>query len=88
MDVDPAQPRERQRRALEACGADLTLFEDTDLDILWKNGYRNVRGLRDATREGLMAAGLVPGLVDHILALKAAAAGPSTSSGKSPCARC
>ncbi|PNH03234.1 hypothetical protein TSOC_010728, partial [Tetrabaena socialis] len=71
----------RQRRALEACGADLTLFEDTDLDILWKNGYRNVRGLRDATREGLMAAGLVPGLVDHILSLKGGVGTSSSAAG-------
>ncbi|PNH07986.1 hypothetical protein TSOC_005512 [Tetrabaena socialis] len=72
MDVDPAQLRRapQLRRALQTCGADLTLFEDTDIDILQHQGYRSVRGLRDATREGLTVAGLLPGLVDHILALK------------------
>lgn len=71
MDVDRAHQREQMRAALQARGADLTLFEDAvNLDKLWDNWYRNVRALSDATREGLSVAGLQPGLIDHILALK------------------
>ncbi|PNW83469.1 hypothetical protein CHLRE_05g242301v5 [Chlamydomonas reinhardtii] len=83
MDVDRAHQREQMRAALQARGADLTLFEDAvNLDKLWDNWYRNVRALSDATREGLSVAGLQPGLIDHILALKDAppAALPSTPS--------
>ncbi|GFR41594.1 hypothetical protein Agub_g2317 [Astrephomene gubernaculifera] len=72
--MDPQQ-REQLRTALIAYGADLTRFEDTDLDILWHNRYRDVRGLQDATREGLKAAGLPYGLIDHILKRQGAAAG-------------
>ncbi|KAG2443516.1 hypothetical protein HXX76_001869 [Chlamydomonas incerta] len=78
--------REQLRTALIACGADLTHFEDTDLDKLWVGRYRNVSSLlEDATWRGLSAAGLPPGLVDQILALQgraasaAGAGGPDTS---------
>ncbi|KAG2436525.1 hypothetical protein HYH02_011463 [Chlamydomonas schloesseri] len=70
MDVYRTQQREHLRTALKARGADLTLFDDANLDKLWDNWYRNVRALSDAAREGLSAAGLPPGLIDHILALK------------------
>ncbi len=80
MDVDPEQQRQQQRpqqrallrRVLQACDADLTLLEDSHLDKLWDNCYRTVRSLHDASRPGLSDAGLPPGIVDHILALKGA----------------
>ncbi|KXZ40876.1 hypothetical protein GPECTOR_1640g771 [Gonium pectorale] len=71
MNVDRAQPHEKLIAALDEYGADLTLFEVADVDTLWRGGYRSVRGLQTATRQGLTAAGLPPGIVDHILALQA-----------------
>ncbi|KAG2491207.1 hypothetical protein HYH03_010417 [Edaphochlamys debaryana] len=70
--MDPA--REQMRTALVAYGAELELFEeDLDLDLLWRSRYRTVGGLRHATREGLKAARLEPGLIDHIMALQGTA---------------
>ncbi|PNW84965.1 hypothetical protein CHLRE_03g165976v5 [Chlamydomonas reinhardtii] len=78
--MDPEQSREQLRTVLRTCGADLTLFEDSDLDIMLGVRFRSGRALQGATREGLTASGLPPGLVDHILTLKGAAAGPDSGS--------
>jgi hypothetical protein len=69
MDVDRAQQREQLRTVLRARGAALMLFEDVALDKLWDNLYRRDRSFEDAMREGLKDAGLLPGVIDHILAL-------------------
>ncbi|KAG2422357.1 hypothetical protein HXX76_016082 [Chlamydomonas incerta] len=74
--MDPAQSREQLRKILRTCGADLTLFGDPELDILWEACYRSGRALEHATRLGLTASGLPPGLIDHILTLQGAAVGP------------
>ncbi|KAG2431509.1 hypothetical protein HXX76_009523 [Chlamydomonas incerta] len=55
--------------ALTEYGADLTLFTRAGLDCLWRNGYRSVRGLWSASRQGLTDAKLPPGAIDHILHL-------------------
>ncbi|KAG2431490.1 hypothetical protein HXX76_009504 [Chlamydomonas incerta] len=69
-ELDPEERREELRAVLGACGADLTLFSPRDLARLWDARYLSPRALQVATREGLTAAGLPPGIVDHILTLE------------------
>ncbi|KAG2433928.1 hypothetical protein HXX76_008280 [Chlamydomonas incerta] len=66
MDANLLQQREQLRTALSAYGADVKRFQDIDLDKLWNSRYCSVDALQEATREGLTAAELPPGLVDHI----------------------
>ncbi|PNW82959.1 hypothetical protein CHLRE_06g301251v5 [Chlamydomonas reinhardtii] len=70
--MDPAAQRQSVVTALENSGAELELFQQADLDILWEQRYCTVRSLRSATRQGLEGVGLPRGLVDHILSLQGA----------------
>ncbi|PNW82835.1 hypothetical protein CHLRE_06g296450v5 [Chlamydomonas reinhardtii] len=78
--VAPAARRHSVVTALKDFGAELELFQQADLDILWEQRYCTVDSLRSATHQGLQASELPLSLVDHILSLQASAAGLAVGS--------
>ncbi|KXZ41496.1 hypothetical protein GPECTOR_431g303 [Gonium pectorale] len=65
--MDDAKRRQRQRWELASLRTDVESFSDDELDKLYKAGYTSLERLRKATRDGLSAAGLLPGAIDDVL---------------------
>ncbi len=55
--------------ALRGLGANVKLFNDKDLQLLWDNGYQDSHMLLSASRKGLTSTRLLAAKVDYLLKL-------------------